>query len=205
MPKASNTRLRIMEIAEDAILAKGFDATSIEEIVAAAEISKGGFFYHFKDKNELALALIERYIELDAALYDGILSRAEQLSDDPLQVMLITLQFLAETLDDIPNGHPGCIAATLAYQERLFDQRVRAANREGLLVWRTRMRDLLERILELYRPREQVDIEALSDMVIASVEGGIVLAKGYGDPSITGRQVRLVRSYLKLLFSPRLQ
>ena len=50
---------------EAAILAKGFDATSIEEIVAGAEITRSGFFYHFPDKNELARALIERYIEQD--------------------------------------------------------------------------------------------------------------------------------------------
>ena len=44
-----------MDIAQDAVLAKGFDATSIDEIVAAADITKGGFFYHFKDMYRFVL------------------------------------------------------------------------------------------------------------------------------------------------------
>ncbi|HYN46828.1 MAG TPA: helix-turn-helix domain-containing protein, partial [Allosphingosinicella sp.] len=52
--RGKETRARILDMAEEAILAKGFDATSIEEIVAAAEITRSGFFYHFRDKNELA-------------------------------------------------------------------------------------------------------------------------------------------------------
>jgi AcrR family transcriptional regulator len=42
---------------EAAVLEKGFAATSIEELIAAVGITKSGFFYHFKDKNELAKAL----------------------------------------------------------------------------------------------------------------------------------------------------
>ena len=47
--KGAQTRQRILETAQESILAKGFDATSIEEIVAAAEITRSGFFYHFRD------------------------------------------------------------------------------------------------------------------------------------------------------------
>jgi len=39
-----NTCSRILDIAEAAVLEKGFEATSIEEIVAGADISRGGFF-----------------------------------------------------------------------------------------------------------------------------------------------------------------
>ena len=49
-----DTRARILEVAEGAVLAKGFAATSIEEIIAAVGITKSGFFYHFKDKSTLA-------------------------------------------------------------------------------------------------------------------------------------------------------
>ena len=63
MSKGQSTRERIMDIAEEAILEKGFGATSIEEIIAAAEITKSGFFYHFKDKNELARAMLQRYLD----------------------------------------------------------------------------------------------------------------------------------------------
>jgi TetR/AcrR family transcriptional regulator, transcriptional repressor for nem operon len=52
--KGSDTRERVLDVAEAAVLEKGFAATSIEEVIAAVGITKSGFFYHFRDKNELA-------------------------------------------------------------------------------------------------------------------------------------------------------
>src|ERR1700754_4616691 len=58
-PKRSNeTHERLLELAEAAVMAKGFAATSIDELIAAAGISKSGFFYHFKDKSALAKELL---------------------------------------------------------------------------------------------------------------------------------------------------
>jgi hypothetical protein len=54
MGRGEATRERILEIAETAVLAKGFGATSIDEVIAEAGLTKSGFFYHFKDKNALA-------------------------------------------------------------------------------------------------------------------------------------------------------
>ena len=58
--KGGDTRERILDAAESAVLDKGFAATSIEELIAAVGITKSGFFYHFKDKGELAKALLVR-------------------------------------------------------------------------------------------------------------------------------------------------
>ncbi len=144
MAGTPDTRTRLMDIAQESILAKGFDATSIDEIVAAADITKGGFFYHFPDKSALALALIERYIEIEERLFDDLLARARDLNEDPLHAALIGLKLLAELLDDMPNGHPGCIVATAAYQDRLFNRDVREANRRAVLSWRRRFRAVFE-------------------------------------------------------------
>jgi TetR/AcrR family transcriptional repressor of nem operon len=105
-PKGAQTRRRILEVAQEAILAKGFDATSIEEIVAAAQITKSGFFYHFRDKNELARALLEMSIEDDRALLSDVFRRGHELSEDPLHAFLIGLKLFAEVMADMPNGHP---------------------------------------------------------------------------------------------------
>lgn len=205
MPRGSETRTRIMDVAQDAILAKGFDATSIEEIVANAEITKSGFFYHFKDKNALALALIERHIGVEDALFDELFARAADLSDDPLQRVLIGLKLLAEMLDDMREGHPGCIVATAVYQDRLFDRDVREANLRAVLGWRKRFRDLFEEVIEIYPMNDEVDLDELADMVSAVIEGGLVMSRALAEPKATAQQVMLLRSYLKLLFSPRKQ
>jgi len=107
MGKGEATRERILEIAEAAVLAKGFGATSIDEVIAEAGLTKSGFFYHFKDKNALAHQMLRRYVATNDQLFDDIFARGRQLSDDPLQAFLISLKLLAETMADLPSGHPG--------------------------------------------------------------------------------------------------
>ena len=201
MARGSETRTKILDIAQASILAKGFDATSIEEIVASAQITKSGFFYHFRDKNALARALIERHIEVEDQLFDRLFSRARELAEDPLQTMLIGLKLLAELVDDMPEGHPGCIVATAAYQDRLFDRSVREANARAVLGWRRRFRSMLEEIASVHPLRDNVDLDHVADMVSATIEGGLVMSRALGEPAICAQQIVLMRSYVRLLFA----
>lgn len=205
MARGEETRRRILDVAQDAVLAKGFDATSIDEIVANAAITKSGFFYHFRDKNALARALIERHIKVEEQLFDDLFERAKDLADDPLQRALIVFKLLAELIEDMPNGHPGCVVATATYQDRLFDRDVREANRRAVLGWRRRFRAMFDDIAAVYATHDDVDLDQLADMVSAVIEGGIVMARALAEPSITAQQIMLLRSYVKVLFSPRLK
>ena len=109
--KGDETRERILAVAESAVLAKGFSATSIEEIIAEVGITKSGFFYHFKDKGELAKGLLVRYLDRDTLLLDEIFRRGDELHTDPLHGFLIALKLFAEMMSDLPKAHPGCLAA----------------------------------------------------------------------------------------------
>lgn len=200
-PARTTTRERILAFAHDAIVDKGFDATSVEEIAAAVEISRAGFFYHFPDKNALARALIERQIVEEGAMLMGIIARAEELSDDPLQQMLIMMRFMAERYVEVPGGYVGCILASATYQDRLFDAEVKAANRRAILAWRERFRGHFERIAAAYPPREPVDAGDMADMVNAVIEGGMILARGMGDPQVLVRQVLLARQMVRALYT----
>lgn len=199
----SDTRERLLEIAERAVLEKGFGATSIEELVADAGITKNGFFYHFPNKNALALALLQRYFARDNALFDDVLARGRELSDDPLEAFLIGLKLLAETVADLPEAFPGCLVATFCYQERLFDTDVHALYHEIVLDWRARFRSCLDAICERYEPAEEVDLDAVADMVSTAIEGGMVLARATGNSAILPAQIMIVRTTLRLLFKPR--
>ncbi|MEO2037601.1 MAG: TetR/AcrR family transcriptional regulator, partial [Martelella sp.] len=138
--------------------------------------------------------------EREEDLLDGIFGRARELHEDPLHAFLIGLKLLAELMDDLPNGHPGCLVATYCYNERLFDRDVRDLYTEALLTWRARFRAYLEEIAERHPPREPVDLDALADMVNNTVEGGIIMSKALRDPSVLGKQVLQLRTYIKLLF-----
>lgn len=202
LSKGEQTRQRILDIAEAAVLSKGFEATSIDEIIVEAEITKSGFYYHFADKNMLARAMLKRYIAHNDAVFDGIFHRARQLSDDPLQFFLIGLNMLAELMEDLPSGHPGCLVASICYQERLFDREVVDLTSRSVRDWNSRFRGYLEDIAADYPLRDRVELDDLAAMLSCVVDGGIIMSKMLHDPATLPRQVRLYRSYVKMLFMP---
>jgi AcrR family transcriptional regulator len=198
--KVGDTRERILDVAETAVLEKGFAGASIEELIAAVGITKSGFFYHFKDKGELAKALLVRYIEREDALFDDLFRRADELNEDPLHGFLVGLKMLSELLADLPGGHPGCLIAAICYQERLFDKDVRDLNAAAVLAWRRRFRERLDLIARRYPPRVPVDLDDLADMLSVIADGGIILSKVTHDKAALPRQVLLYREYIRAVF-----
>jgi TetR/AcrR family transcriptional repressor of nem operon len=201
-PARKDTRARLLEVAESAVLAKGFAATSIDELIAAVGITKSGFFYHFKDKADLAKAMMVRYLEQDKQILDDLFARADQLNEDPLHGFLVGLKLFAEMMAALPEAHPGCLAASFAYQDTLFDREIRKLNADGMLAWRKRFRERLDRIAARYPPRQEVDLDALADMVSTLVEGGLILGRVLKDVTILPRQILLYRDFIRSLFAP---
>ena len=204
MRKGMATRERILVIAEAAVLAKGFGATSIDELIAEAGITRSGFFYHFRDKNELARGLLERYERQNEQFLAAIFGRARELSDDPLQSFLIGLTLFAERMAALPEGHPGCIVATMIYQDRLFDRQVRDTVTRIVREWSGTFTAMLAGIAAVYPPRVPVDIDQLARMICCVIDGGIILGKGLGVSGVLPEQLLLLRSQIKLLFQPAL-
>ena len=198
--KGSNTRDRILDVAEAAILEKGFAATSIDELIAAVGITKNGFFYHFKDKSELARALLVRYVAREDTLFDDLFRRADELDEDPLHGFLVGLKMMSEVMADLPAGHPGCLVAAYCYQDRLFDREVRDLYTSAMLGWRRRFRERLELIVARYPPRIAVDLDHLADMLSAIAEGGIVVSKVIKDKRALSQQLMLYREFIRAVF-----
>ncbi len=198
--KGSATRERILELAEAAVLEKGFAATSIEELIVAAGITKSGFFYHFKDKGELANALMQRYIARNDAVMADIFARADELNEDPLHGFLVALKLFAEMTADLPGTHPGCLVASFCYQDRLFSQDVRDLAFDGVNNWRQLFLDRLTKIAERYPPRIAVELDALADMANTLVDGGIILSRVMRDKTILPQQIMLYRDFVRALF-----
>ena len=198
--KAGDTRERLLEAAEAAVLEKGFAGTSIDELIAVVGITKSGFFYHFRDKSELAKALLQRYMDREVELFDQLFNRADELNEDPLHGFLVGLKMLSEMFTDLPAEHPGCIIASVCYQDRLFDRDVRDMNAEAVLAWRKRFRDRLELIAQRYPPKIPVDLDDLADMLSAVTDGGIILSRVLHDQAALPRQVLLYRDFVRAVF-----
>lgn len=194
------TREMLLDLAERSVLEKGFAATSIDELIAGIGITKSGFFYHFKDKSEIAKALLQRFLERDDAILDDVFARGDELHEDPLHSFLIGLKLFAEMMADLPETHPGCLVASICYQDQLFDQEVRALNAIAVINWRKRFLQRLEAIAETYPPKMDVKLDDLADMVSAIVDGGIILSRVTKDPKILPGQIMLYRAFVKSVF-----
>ncbi len=198
--KGSDTRERLLDVAETSVLEKGFAGTSIEELIAAVGITKGGFFYHFRDKGELAKALLVRYVAREDTLFDELFARADKLNEDPLHGFLVGLKMLSEMMADLPSGHPGCLVAAYCYQDRLFDKEVRDLNAAAVLNWRKRFKERLELIAARYPPRAAIGLDDLADMLSVIADGGIILSKAVGDKDVLARQIMLYRDFVRSVF-----
>jgi len=62
LTKAEETRMMILKTALKLIYRQGYQATSIDEIIASTAVTKGAFFYHFKNKEEMGLAMINELL-----------------------------------------------------------------------------------------------------------------------------------------------
>jgi AcrR family transcriptional regulator len=201
--KGRRTRDRILDLAYESVIRKGFAATSIDELVEAAGITKSGFFYHFRDKNDLARRLLERYTAENEVFLDGLIGRAKELSDDPLHSYLIFLKLFAEAMSEVFVVHPGCLVAIVTFQDQAFDRVVSQMNTEGVRAWRGRFLGWLEEIARTYPPRGPVDLGAMADNALMYAYGGAMLSKTMADPDLLARQILFYRDTVRVMFSPR--
>lgn len=63
MKKAAATRLNILQKAFELIYGKGYQTTSIDDILATTQVTKGAFYYHFKNKDEMGMAIINELMK----------------------------------------------------------------------------------------------------------------------------------------------
>jgi AcrR family transcriptional regulator len=199
--RGEGRREKILQVAEATILEKGFTGTSIEDILQKAHITKGGFFYHFSGKAELAKSLVERYLETDQRFFNSLSERARSLSEDPLQQMLLFLNLMAEAMEQLEDVHPGCLVASFTYESQQLDEDVKSLMVEGTLRWRALFREQLDLISEHFQPKLDISLDELADMLSGTIEGGIILSRILNDKLVLAQQLRQYRNYIKLLFA----
>ncbi|WP_455199398.1 TetR/AcrR family transcriptional regulator [Kaarinaea lacus] len=198
--KGELTRENVLDIAQTLMLEKGFSGTSIDEIIEESGLTKGGFFYHFESKNDLAKQLMYKYQRDDADFFDTLLQRADELSEDPLQQMLIFLKLLAEAMGDLPGLHPGCLVANFTFYSQMLNDDVKNAAAETVVVWRNMFLDRINRINEKYTQKIETDNVQLADMLNSVIEGGIIVSRAQNDKNILPQHILLYRDYLRFIY-----
>lgn len=77
MRKGEEKRQELLNAAEKLFCAKGYEGTSVQDILNVAEMSKGGFYHHFASKEDVIKALCARRAERALAYTEDALSKAE--------------------------------------------------------------------------------------------------------------------------------
>lgn len=81
MSKAEVTRLNILRKAFDLVYANGYQLTSIDDIIAQTDVTKGAFYYHFKNKDTMGLAMIREVMY--PGMYDAMVGPLKE-SKNPI-------------------------------------------------------------------------------------------------------------------------
>lgn len=200
MPKdGSLTKEKILDAAEALVLDHGYGATSIDLILEKTGITKGAFFYHFKSKAELAQMLVERYVKRDDELLFSLTEKAEKLSRDPLQQILIFLGLLIEVFDGLEEP-PGCVVASFVYQFEEFNVDTKSLVTNGFDEWHRILDEKFQIALDKYPTKLDVTPSTLVDMLLAVFEGGLIVAKMVSDSKTMVKQLTQFKNYIELLF-----
>jgi AcrR family transcriptional regulator len=74
MLRTQDTRDRLLAAAETVVAARGVSALSLDTVAAAARVSKGGLLHHFRSKEALLTALVERMAAEMRATFDAVVA-----------------------------------------------------------------------------------------------------------------------------------
>ena len=109
MSKAADTRMMILQKSFELIYRKGYQSTSIDEIIATTQVTKGAFYYHFKTKDDMGLSLINEL--LYPGMYNVMIKPLEE-GKDPVKDIYKVVENL---LNDFVFFNPdyGCPAINL--------------------------------------------------------------------------------------------
>ncbi|MET3613186.1 AcrR family transcriptional regulator [Rhizobium aquaticum] len=119
MPQPS-THDHIVAAADDLFYRRGFDATSFADIAEAVSISRGNFYYHFKTKDEILDAVIQRRLDKTRAMLDAW----EKDGADPKARIVSFIEILIRNRTDIM-AH-GCPVGTLCAELSKLDHAAKA-------------------------------------------------------------------------------
>ena len=197
------TRERILTRAEALVLRQGFAGTSLDDLLKATDLTKGAFFHHFRGKADLARALVEHYRANHIALFERFAAEADASADDPLDATLAFLLCFEDFIEARTTPLAGCIFAAYTYESRQFDASVHAVIAESLRRWSALYEARFGAILARYHPKIAVTAAELAEMIVAIIEGGLILSRSYRDAHLVARQSRQFRNYLGLLFADR--
>lgn len=193
--RPAGQRTALLDAVRQLALAKGFPATTVDEICERAGAAKGSVYYHFGAKEELGLAALRAYFDdLGAAFASGDWASA----DDPIQRLRGFVAHSADVCTGPLMAH-GCLLGSFTLDLAGSSEPVRQLASTMF----AGLRDMVAALIADAAGHcgVTVDPAALGDHFLAVVEGALMLAKAYDEPTVPRANLRLFGHYLELLLT----
>lgn len=172
---------------------KGYQSTSVADILAAAEANSGSLYHFFPTKQDLLVAVLDRYAE---GLHPMLLEPAWAGVDDPIERVFALLAKYRELLETTDCFY-GCPIGSLALELHEPDSPVRERLAANFAGWVAAVEGCLEEADD--RLPGDLDRHALAQLVLTTMEGGVMQARTHRDLGPFDAGVALLRDYFERL------
>lgn len=188
-------RARLIDAARSLVRQRGFAATSVDDLCAAAGVTKGAFFHHFASKEALGVALVEDWTVTTGAMFAA---HPYNTLPDPLDRVFGYIDLRRELL-----GQPlldfSCVAGTTVQETYESSPPIREAAERSIRSGFAHVQPHLEAALAAH-PVPGVTAESLAQQFQIATQGGIILAKALNDAAPARAAFDHLERYLRLLF-----
>jgi TetR/AcrR family transcriptional repressor of nem operon len=175
---------------------KGFLSTSIQDILAAAKTSKGGFYNHFSSKEDLFFQVLD---EARRIWREKNLSGLDEIENPIEKIKKLLENYRDQYLKDAENFPGGCIFITLSVE--LNDQRPQLSKEidKGFIGLKNMIKRLLDQGKESGHLDHKVSTEAVTEMLLASMLGASVIYGTNKSADTLDNSINSVLGYLEEL------
>lgn len=191
------TKRKLLDASVALMRTKGFNGTSVDDICAAAGVTKGGFFHYFKSKDEVAKAAAQRFRDLKAESYRTAPYR--ELTD-PLDRVFARLDFMVKSATAGDTTTLGCLIGMLAQELSFSHPDLRAVFQESFGRMSKDFEQDVVAAKERHAPNATFDPATVTSMFIAMYQGSLLMAKAFESNETLFKNVAGFREYLHTLF-----
>ncbi|HEY7628343.1 MAG TPA: TetR/AcrR family transcriptional regulator [Ilumatobacteraceae bacterium] len=190
-------RSRLLEAAVTVIRAKGLNATTVDDLCAAAGVTKGAFFHHFPTKEALAVAAALHWSETTGAMFAA--AAYHDLPHAAARVMGY-LDLRAALITGEPAKY-SCLVGTMAQEVFETNPEVRAACAESMFGHAHTLEADLAEALAPTRFATTISAASLARHTQTVLQGAFVLSKAANDPTLVIESIDHLRRYFEFLFT----